>query len=111
MFTLLEDECHTLDLMLASRDMSVINETCTPIPFQEYRSKLEQKTSLLNDRVTAENEVMAAEQFITLLSVLGESPQIKSLEEIALYNRRLIAEIVSLTCRYYSNLYEINAKL
>ena len=82
--------------MLASRDISVINETCTPIPFQEYRSKLEQKTSLLNDRVTAENEVMAAEQFITLLSVLGESPQIKSLEEIALYNR---------------NLYEINAKL
>ena len=69
-----------------------------PYPSKNTDQNWNKKTSLLNDRVTAENEVMAAEQFITLLSVLGESPQIKSLEEIALYNRRLIAEIVSLTC-------------
>ena len=91
--------------MLASRDISVINETSTPYPSKNTDQNWNKKTFLLNDKVTAVNEIMAAEQFITLLSVLGESPQIKFLEQIALYNRRLTAEIVSLTCRNYSNLF------
>ena len=89
LFTLLEEECQTLD-----RAMTVVTDVSmdgTSEPYQEYRSATQQLSALKEQYQKAATE---AEQLHTFLSLTVNKQQLTPVKELALYNHRLMAELV-----------------
>ena len=82
-------------MVVATNNSSDMDCSQASSPFKQYRSTVQQMSSLKSSRDKAQSDAEVMEQLHTHLSLLGDSPQLKSLKESALYNRRLVAEIVS----------------
>ena len=105
MFTFLED-CHVLDQMLASESNSKTESSTTA--FQKFKIATITLSKLKDQLETAQKEVTAAEQLKTLVAPINQTQQI---EEVIIYNNRLIAELVSYTVTqntFYKQLYIVN---
>ena len=93
-FTLLEEECHALDMAAADNNFSDLDCSHTSTPFQQYHAMVKEMSSLKATKENAQANAEATEQVLTLVSLLGDSPQLQHLHDSALYNRRLMDEIV-----------------
>ena len=100
---MLEDECHSLDIELATSSASV-DTTLTSQPFKEYREKYVELEKL-KDLKNATEELRAAEQLFTLFTINGENLQaVNACQNGAIYYNRLVTEIVrSPLKKYYTH--------
>ena len=108
-FTSLEEDCHVLDQMLASDSNSKTESSTTA--FQKFKIATITLSKLKHQLETAQKEVTAAEQLKTYLSLVAPIDQTQQIEEVIIYNNRLIAELVSYNVAqntFYKQLYIVN---
>lgn len=87
-----------MDIQLATNRVSCIDSSTTSRPFQEYHNNLKELEKSKKDLECAQKELQAAEQLVTLTTVLGGDTQIQqqsTFNDVAIYYKRLVNEIVS----------------
>lgn len=106
LFSLLEEDCHVLDMKLAnSSSLPTEQAEQTSIPFQKYNESIKQIERLKNDLQDAIKERSASEQLITLYTVTENSSLLPACHEAALYYKRLVTELVSIQKPCPQNMY------
>ena len=95
MFTLLEEECHAMD-MVAAQESTDQDFSCASDPFKQYHAMIQQLSALISTKEDAQANADKIDQVYTLLSVQYEdSPQVELLKNSAIHYHRLMAEVVS----------------
>lgn len=86
-----------MDIQLATDTVPCIDTSTTSKPFQDYHSNLKEIEQSKRDLECAQKELQAAEQLLTLSTVVGgDTSQLTSaFQDVAIYYRRLVNEIVS----------------
>lgn len=91
LFTLLEEECQTLDRAMSG--VTDVSMDGTSEPYKEYTSATQQLLALKEEYQKAEEAATAAEQLHTFLSLTVNEQQLTAVKELALYNRHMMAEL------------------
>ncbi len=80
-------------IQMATNTLTDVDEELTSITFIQYKLNFNDLVKWKEQLQVAKQDLAAAEQFVTLLTVTGESPQLTACKDASIYYRRLVIEI------------------
>ena len=95
LFTLLEEECQSLDARVANDPNFSGDRSLTSMPFQEYKDNMKEIRKLNESLEEAKKGCEAVELLVTYYALQGNSTLQQACSDAVTYQKRLINEIVS----------------